>query len=111
MGEAIEAQFGHSLSRCKPLLAQRVRERLDEEAMDVLLRETCDCAATKKEKEHLIESKLGEVDRKELDDEKEDEFAVLGLLELEKEEVAVYDESESDEELAEEILLDGTRRI
>jgi hypothetical protein len=89
-----------SLARAKPRLAEQVKRVLDEQTITKLISELCDCTSTKNEKERLVECTLAEVDREQLDDEKEDEFAVLALLALEdegNEEVALSDEDEQEE--------------
>ena len=72
---------GRGIARLKPILAEQVKEYLDGEGSHV--RDICNCASSRIAKQQLMEKTLKEVEPEELDDEKEEQFAVLGLLALE----------------------------
>lgn len=65
------------LSRLKPLLAQRVRKQLEDPDSEFYIEMLCDCRTKAKQEKASSE----DVVREELDDEKEEEFAILGDLE------------------------------
>ncbi|KAF8520186.1 hypothetical protein BU17DRAFT_46941 [Hysterangium stoloniferum] len=65
-----------SLSRAKPLLAVQVKRELEDVNSKYCLRELCDCRET------VSKDIPDEIAPETLDDEKEEDFAVLGLLEL-----------------------------
>ena len=66
------------LSRLKPLLAQRVKGQLEDPNSEFYIEKLCGCKTDRNKVKPLTEK----VAREELDDEKEDEFAILGMLEL-----------------------------
>lgn len=91
------------LSRLKPLLAQRVKGQLEDPSSEFYVGNLCDCKTNRGQDKTLSE----DADREDLNDEREDEFAILGMLELREVEgvsegVDDEDNPEDDEELEQE---------
>jgi hypothetical protein len=70
--------MSNSLSRAKPLLALRVKQELDDINSPYCLQELCNCRKHPSESATVHDDIAAEM----LDDEKEEELALLGLLEL-----------------------------
>ena len=80
VGSPVRSKGG--LSRAKPVLAQMVNKLLEDPISEFYLECLCDCKTTKGEHKTRVTTIPDDVIREELDDEKEEEFAVLGILEL-----------------------------
>jgi len=95
VGSPLRSPMG--LSRAKPLLAQIVHKQLEDPISEFYLEHLCDCKATKGESKAPPTLIPEDIDREKLDDEREEEFAVLGILEL-REAAGVLEVMSSDED-------------
>ena len=70
------------LSRLKPLLAQRVRAQLEDPNSEFYVETLCDCPMNPTNRKQDLKHVYEDIPREELDNEKNEGFAILGLLEL-----------------------------
>lgn len=88
---------GRGLARIKPVLAQQARQQLEGDGSHTLLTELCDCVSTRQAKQKLLEETLKDAEAEELNDENEEEVAVMGLLVLESTEGRLDSMTQADE--------------
>ena len=98
IGEPLRAPAGGGLSRLKPLLAQRVKGQLEDPNSEFYVEKLCDCRMNRTK----IKKPTEDVDREVLNDEKEEEFAILGVLELREVDGESEDAGDGDNEEGEE---------
>lgn len=70
------------LSRLKPLLAQRVRAQLEDPNSEFYVETLCDCPTNPTNRKQDLKHVYEDIPREELDNEKNEGFAILALLEL-----------------------------
>ncbi|KAF8590501.1 hypothetical protein K439DRAFT_1403599 [Ramaria rubella] len=97
VGAPLRSSVG-GLARVKPVLAQRVKLQLEDANSEFHLERLCDCRRTQKQR--IVSD---DVEREELDDEKEEEFAVLAILELRETDGVLEVMPEEDDEEEDEV--------